>query len=177
MSSTIILSRPLGPKELLTTFAMACVARTGRVGRRVSSAGGMRRRGVNEAYRFGHECRNRKSSDHQGKGCRSPAVQTWTPFLQRCVMARVVGRKGGCGGDCWNRVSACATLRSIIYHELPQWTMYLPLEAFFGGVELRSERLFQLRGRFWRAVGGKRLIGTGDLAVMACVLLACRRRL
>lgn len=28
MSSTIILSRPLGPNELLTTFAMACVART-----------------------------------------------------------------------------------------------------------------------------------------------------
>jgi hypothetical protein len=28
MSSTIILSRPLGPKELFTTFAMACVAET-----------------------------------------------------------------------------------------------------------------------------------------------------
>lgn len=28
ISSTIILSRPLGPKELLTTFAMACVANT-----------------------------------------------------------------------------------------------------------------------------------------------------
>lgn len=28
ISSTIILSRPLGPKELLTTFAMACVAST-----------------------------------------------------------------------------------------------------------------------------------------------------
>ena len=29
MSSTIILSSPEGPKELLTTFEMACVARTG----------------------------------------------------------------------------------------------------------------------------------------------------
>ena len=28
ISSTIILSRPEGPKELLTTFAMACVAST-----------------------------------------------------------------------------------------------------------------------------------------------------
>lgn len=28
ISSTIILSKPEGPKELLTTFAMACVART-----------------------------------------------------------------------------------------------------------------------------------------------------
>jgi hypothetical protein len=39
MSSTIILSRPLGPNELFTTFAIACVARTGRCQPRVRRPG------------------------------------------------------------------------------------------------------------------------------------------
>ena len=35
MSSTIILSSPEGPKELLTTFDMACVAKTDHYERRI----------------------------------------------------------------------------------------------------------------------------------------------
>lgn len=169
MSSTIILSRPLGPKDVLTTFAIACVARTGRwedwlATARVWSArwwcGGGWRRGVNRAYHFGHECRSRKSSGRPRKGCRSWAAQTWTPFLQLCVMAWIVGR-----GEVWRcdglESSFCLQKRR---YNLPRAStvdhLRLPLDAaFFGGSRLarrvgggggmgrraRKERLFQFR--------------------------------
>ena len=76
MSSTIILSRPLGPKELLTTFAIAWVARTTSKSARVGSHDWSCL-----AYRSGRGCRSLRSSGRRGTGSRSGAARTCTPLL------------------------------------------------------------------------------------------------
>ena len=99
MSSTIILSRPLGPNELLMMFAMACVAWTVGEGRILADWELLGRRGATNHFDRGYRCR--KSSGPRGTGCRPGAGQRGSPFSGCAGVARLRrGRDGRVGGEC-----------------------------------------------------------------------------